>query len=230
MNRIAITGATSGIGLEIKNQLENSGKIVMNFSSSNGFNLLDDSTPKNISEIIRKEKVDTLFLNSGILRNGLIGTYNSEDVNNVFKINTIANISIINELWDLISTNKIKVVVTLSTAAYINGAMESVYNASKKALKEFMVSANTELANANIKNDLFFFVPPYIAGTKMTSEINKPTDELKMYISELLNAIEQGKNIYVPKYESIYKRVFDEYIEDPIQQGLKSIEYKRRRK
>lgn len=223
MKKVMITGASSGIGLEIKKQLNDDSIIDFSFPE---FDLRKTDDVSKVIGTINKEKPSLLFLNAGVFLDGTFDKHNYKDIEDLLKVNLLSNIRILNEIMPLIINKDIKVVVTLSTASYINGAYESIYNMSKKALKELIVSINTELEYKGIDNKIFMFVPHFIEGTGMTSKENKPSDILTNMINDLLKAIKDNKNQFVAN-GSFYKTIFKKYQEDPIKQGLESIAYKK---
>ena len=160
-------------------------------------------------DTIRKEKPSLLFLNAGVFLSGTFDKHNYLDIEDLLNVNLVSNIRILNEIMPLIINKDFKGVVTLSTASYINGAHESIYNMSKKALKELVVSINTEWEHEGIDNKIFMFVPHFIDGTGMTSKENKPTDILTNMVSDLLKAIKDNRDEFVAN-GSFYKTIFSE--------------------
>ena len=221
-NKIIITGASSGIGSEIYEKLKNNNSVI-NFSRTNGYDLCKERDLDKLVDLATN--ADLIFLNAGIKPSDETKIDNIKQINNV---NYVANVYLIESLFNRIKKGDLKVVVTLSTASYINGAYEAVYNASKKALKEYIISKNTELQDKESKSRIFMFVPHKINGTKMTDgEFDKK--EVSEMINNLFKAIKNGEEIFIPKYEKVYKAVFNEYKENPYLQGKQSIEYKKGR-
>lgn len=225
-NNIVITGGSSGIGLEIYKQLSLNNSV-KSFDLDSGFDLSNEKDILSLVDYIKSNSVNYLFLNAGIA--SFSSFYeNTDKINKIFTINTVSNINIISRLFNEIKSG-LKIVVTLSTAAYINGAYEAVYNASKKAIKEYIISVNTELKDMNVDNQIIMFVPHKVSGTKMTSNVNTPSVELSTMISRLINSLDKGELQFIPKYDEIYGKVFKRYIEDPYKQGEESIAYKKKR-
>ena len=220
--KIMITGSTSGIGKVIKDKLSKN-NMVDNYSRSNGYDLADDSS---VDKIIDKLKdYDYIFLNSGVFYMGNSNKLDNDDLVNMIKINALANIKILNYLYDQIAENKIKVIVTLSTTIGISGVHQAAYNASKKMLNEYIIALNTEFIDQNKEGKIFRFIPHYIKGTKMTGG-DKIDPSINLIIDELIESIESGKFFYMPQ-EKLYKGIFKKYFDDPYLQGIDSVKYRR---
>ena len=223
--KILITGATSGIGLEIKKKLSLN-NVVDNFSFSNGYDL---STKEGLNKILKLVKqYDYIFLNAGIFFKGNSNTIDDEYMDKIFQVNALSNIKIINFLYNEIANQNIKIIVTLSTTIGINGAYQSIYNISKKMLNEYIISINTEFINQNKKGKIFRFIPHYISGTRMTGNHQEIDSNIFNIIDALILSIENEEDFYLPK-KDLYLKIFNNYFIDPYKQGIDSIKYKKER-
>ena len=220
--KIMITGGTSGIG-KIMMQKLSQDNIVHNYSRKNDYDLSNDEC---INKIINSsKKYDYIFLNSGVFFQGNSNVIEYDKLFQMIKINALSNIKIINALYNEISNEQIKVVVTLSTTIGINGVHQAGYNISKKMLNEYIIAVNTEFISQNKKGRIFRFIPHYIKGTKMTGG-DKINPAINIIIHKLIESIENGEDSYMPM-SNVYKNVFLKYFQDPYKQGIASVEYRK---
>jgi hypothetical protein len=111
MLTVAITGSTKGIGKEIKKYFLNKGYQVLEFNSSNGFNIADKS-----SEIIEASKNVDIFVNNSYCHR--------IDNPQLVLLKTLA------EIW----TGQIKTIINISSR-YVND--DNLYCKNKKALDQY---------------------------------------------------------------------------------------------
>ena len=152
MKKALITGASSGLGLEVGKLLQNKDVKVINLSRSKSsfedisLDLTSDESINDAIELIRKKHFDfdVLILNSGIMPVSKIGELDF-DVEDMFKVNIIGTIKLVNGLTDLIKQNKCDVVLVGSTDSFKASEGHSAYSSSKHAVEGFVKSLQLEM-------------------------------------------------------------------------------------
>ena len=101
----------------------------------------------------------------------------------------------------------------------------SLYGATKAALKIFIESVNVELEKAGTNNRILNVSPGSIAGTsfnqgKTDLALTRPLAE------EILSKMKAKEDLFIPKYDEVFREVLDRYHEDFRKEGLHSYDYK----
>jgi len=158
MKKAIITGASSGLGLEVGKIFAKKNFEVINLSRTKSqFQniLLDLSDDKSISKAIKQIKknhtaFDVLILNSGIMPLGKVGEIEF-NLDHMFKVNITGSIKLVNGLLDLAKKNKSDIVFVGSTASLKGVEDHSAYCASKHAVEGFIKSLQAELKNEPVR-------------------------------------------------------------------------------
>src|SRR3989344_388343 len=158
MNKVLITGASSGLGLEVGKLLQQKHIEVINSSRNKSpfenisLDLTKDESITKSIEFIKKNhsSFDTLILNSGIMPLAKVGEMKF-DIENMFKVNILGTIKLVNELLELIKKNKSDVVFVGSTASLKGYGDHSAYCASKHAVEGFIKSLHVEMKNEPVR-------------------------------------------------------------------------------
>ena len=158
MRKVLITGASSGLGLEVGKLFEKKGFEVINLSRNESqFQdiSLDLSNDESISRVIKciKENhsdFEAIILNSGIMPLAKVGQIDF-DIDNMFKVNISGNIKLVNDLLDIIKKNKSDIVFVGSTASLKGYEDHSAYCASKHAVEGFIKSLQVEMKNEPVR-------------------------------------------------------------------------------
>ena len=167
---IVITGASSGLGLEItKNFSKYDTKIIVcsrNVSKlkqlflkkKNIFckkvNLANPNEIKKFIVLIIKKfkKIDIFINNAGITQNSDVERLDYKSLQKIFKINLFAPFLFIKYLIPIMKKNNFGRIVNISSGGSVNCVSGySAYSASKAGLNTLTKSASNELANFNIK-------------------------------------------------------------------------------
>ena len=171
---ILITGTNRGIGLEfVKHYLKNNEKVIATCRNKNSAkdllklknttsNLslveLDVSNPNSINEFASKitnQPIDTFINNAGVFgpRNNEFGNYNAKEWIEVFNINTIAPLLIMQKILKNLRLGKNKKLIFISSKV---GSIEEntggsmyIYRSSKTALNQVIKSLSIDFKNEN---------------------------------------------------------------------------------
>jgi len=144
----------------------------------------------------------------------------------MFQVNTIAGIKIIRSFYDKIKDPKDFYCGMMgSIAGLISSPMFSVYAASKAAMCRFIESVNIELEVYGTSNRILNVSPGSIKGTKFNGGDNDftMTDSLA---AQIINALFNKIELFIPEYEEVYKSVIERYNADPHEYGMHSYKYK----
>jgi len=152
MKKVLITGASSGLGLEVGKLLQQKNIEVINLSRNKSqfenisLDLTNNQSIKKSIETIKKNysDFDTLILNSGIMSLAKVGEMKF-DIENMFKVNITGTIKLVNELLDLIKNNKADIVFVGSIASLKGYEKHSAYCASKHAVEGFIKALQVEM-------------------------------------------------------------------------------------
>ena len=148
------------------------------------------STINKISKVIIKRKVDIIINNAGIYLNKPFIKNSTKEILNMFYVNFFSNIFILQK-----SISKIKkklLIININSAAGLNGAAnESIYSASKHAMKGFYESLDKEYFGKKID---VLNVYPGAFKSKITKK-RKTFDDL-MKPKEIANVIFEASRDY----------------------------------
>ena len=115
--------------------------------------------------------------------------------------------------------------VMVSIAGFMSSPFFSIYGATKAALKIFIESVNVELERAGSSNRLLNVSPGSIAGTGFSGGAT----DLKLttpLAREIIAHAEAGDDLFIPRYEEVFREVLERYHTDFRAEGRHSYDYK----
>jgi uncharacterized protein len=167
-----VTGASSGIGLELARQLAEHGYDLLVTAEDAGVELhigeleaLGATVTPFVADLRTGEGVESLYaaavahgrplavaaLNAGIGRGGAFVDNALDDELDVIRLNVLGTVHLAKlVLDDMVLGNAGRVLVTSSIASEMPGPFQSVYNASKSFLQSFTEALQTELAETEV--------------------------------------------------------------------------------
>ena len=170
---ILITGANRGLGLEFVRQYSQLGWSILaccrNLSNSNELEILQKKFSsieifqldvgnlneiKDLSNTLKDRTIDILLNNAGIYRSGALGSIDTEEWIESFKINTIAPYVVIESFLDQVMRSRQKKIVSITSKM---GSIDDntsggsyMYRTSKTALNSMMRSMTYDLESKEI--------------------------------------------------------------------------------
>ena len=237
MKRILIVGGANGIGLSIAKVLASredteqvyiidKAPLAVENQEDKIRSFLFDLTSSDYSIFDQFTDIDGLMITAGFGRLALFKDIPEEMIPAYFNVNTIAVIRVIKHFYDrLLSKNDFYCGVMVSIAGFMSSPFFSLYGATKAALKIFIESINVELEKAGSSNRILNVSPGSIKGTSF----NQGKTDLFLttpLAKDIIQNMEQKKDLFIPEFDSIYKNVLNRYHEDFRSEGRHSYEYK----
>lgn len=237
MKRVLIVGGSNGIGLSIARTLLHKDKIEKIYivdKEAIADEYKDDKikfyqfdiTNSDYSFFNQFNDIDGLVITVGFGKLALFEDIPEDMISKYFLVNTIGVIRIIKHFYKkIISDNHFYSCVMVSIAGFMTSPFFSLYGATKSALKIFIESVNVELMKAGTLNRILNVSPGFIDGT---SFYNKKTDiRLTAELSlSIIDNMEKKNDLFIPKYDEVYKEVLERYHKDFRSEGCHSYDYK----
>ncbi len=215
-----VTGASSGIGLELAGQLADEGHDLLVVAEDDGLTIAADGLRGRGADVLEvradlrhAEGVDAVWdavkgtgrtldvvaLNAGI---GLGGSFVENDLSDeldIIDLNIVANVRLTKlVLRSMVARDSGKVLITSSIASTMPGTYQSVYNASKSFLQSFGEALQEELEGSGVTITLLMPGPTdtnFFARAKMLATNvgrGKKDDPLEV-AKQGLQALREGK-------------------------------------
>lgn len=237
MKRALVVGGANGIGLSIATELakrESIEKVYIvdkatisdEFSNPKFESYKFDLTQEDYSIFDKFQDIDTLMITAGFGRLALFENIDEAMIPLYFNVNTIPVLRLIKRFYHkLQSKENFYCGVMVSIAGFMSSPFFSVYGATKAALKIFIESVNVELLKSGYTNQVLNISPGSLKGTSFN---NAKTDlsVISMLSQEIIRQMEAKHDLFIPKYEEIYKEVLKRYYEDFRKEGAHSYDYK----
>lgn len=237
MKRALVVGGANGIGLSIATELAKRDDvekvyivdkvaIAEEFMNPKFEGHQFDLTQEDYSIFDKFQDIDTLMITAGFGRLALFENIDEKMIPLYFNVNTIPVMRIIKRYYDkLQSQTDFYCGVMVSVAGFMSSPFFSIYGATKAALKIFIESINVELLKAGYSNQVLNVSPGSLKGTSfyngktdlaVTSDLSK----------EIIANMEAKDDLFIPKFEEIFKEVLTRYHEDFRKEGAHSYDYK----
>ncbi len=205
---VVVTGASSGLGKVISNDLSKRGYLIA--ACSRNINKLNNNFKKNknifyfkvdvtreleIKKFIKKihkifGKIDILINNAGITFNSKFESIKTKDLDNLLRTNLYAPFLFIRECLPIMKKKNFGRIINISSGGSVNCSKNySVYSASKAALNTIAKSLNNELNKHNIKINT---LSPGPIKTKMFPKNNLQPDLCLPTLLYLINLKKNG--------------------------------------
>ena len=241
IKRILVVGGANGIGLAIAHELalrETTEKVYVvdkaplkeRYAHDKIESFLFDLTNKDYSFFDRFSDIDALMITAGFGKMSLFRDVPEQYIIDSFNVNAIPALRLIKRFYTkLESSDNFYCGVMDSIAGWMSSPFFAVYGATKAALKIFTESVNVELAKAGSPNVILNVSPGLIKGTCF---YNGETDleALHDLTQAILLHLEAKDDVFIPRYEEVFKEVLNRYHKDFRQEGLHSYEFKKNSK
>lgn len=237
MKRVLIVGGANGIGLSIakvltsrpeteKVYIVDKAPLAEEYKEQKIESFLFDLTNEDYSIFDRFSDIDGLVITAGFGKLALFENTDEKMISLYFNVNTIAVIRVIKHFYDrLLAKEDFYCGVMVSIAGFMSSPFFSLYGATKAALKIFIESVNVELEKAGTNNRILNVSPGSIKGTSF----NQGETDLVLtnpLANEIIKHLENKDDLFIPKYEEVYKDVLARYHKDFREEGRHSYEYK----
>lgn len=237
MKRILVVGGANGIGLSIAKVLtsrESTEKVYIidkaplaeEYNETKIESFQFDLTSEDYSIFDRFQDIDGLIITAGFGKLALFKNIDEKMIPLYFNVNTIAVIRVIKHFYNkLLSKDDFYCGVMVSIAGFMSSPFFSLYGATKAALKIFIESVNVEIEKAGSSNRILNVSPGSIKGTSF----NQGKTDLSVTASlakEIIEHVENKDDLFIPKYEEVFKDVLARYHKDFRAEGRHSYDYK----
>lgn len=233
MRSALVLGGSNGIGLAVVQRLRKTHHVVIldlaepMIENLNGITYEQfDVTQSDFSILDRYQYVDMVFISVGFGKLALFQDIKEEMIAKYFNVNTIGVIRAIRHYYDkLLGKEDFHCGVMVSIAGFMSSPFFSLYGATKAALKIFIESVNVELEKAGSTNRILNVSPGSIKGTRFNGGENNLNETVPL-AKEIVKHLEAKDDLFIPKYEEVFKNVLARYNEDFREEGRHSYEYK----
>ena len=237
MKRILVVGGANGIGLSIASELAakettekvyvvDKAKLAEEYRLDKMESFVFDLTNEDYSFFDRFEDVDGLMITAGFGRLALFKDIDEQYIINSFNVNTVPVLRLVKRFYPkLESQEDFYCGVMVSIAGFMSSPFFAIYVATKAALKIFIESVNVELLKGGSTNVILNVSPGSIKGTSFYAGENDLT-ALHGLTCEILQHLEAKDDLFIPKYEEVFKQVLERYHDDFRKEGEHSYEYK----
>lgn len=234
-DKALVIGGSSGIGLSISLNLASLCRSVLIVDKSTP----DAVLPSNVTfakcnllyespfEIEGFDDINILVITAGFGRIAPFETFEQKEIENVFKVNTVALTGIIRHFYPkMLKSTDFKCAVMGSIAGLISSPLISLYSASKSAVCRLTESLNIELEASGSPTRILTVSPGSIKGTRFTGAPHTDLEQTKNLAIEIIRRMDDRETLYIPDYEKIFKGVLERYHNDPHEFGMNSLRYK----
>lgn len=237
MERILVVGGANGIGLSIAQELalmETTEIIYIvdkvplshEYSHPKIQSFQFDLMNTDYSFFDQFNDINGLMITAGFGKLSLFKDISEQHISNSFQVNTIAPIRIIHHFMDkLQAADDFYCGVMVSIAGFMSSPFFAVYGATKAALKIFIESVNVELEKNGSLNRILNVSPGSIAGTSF-NQGKTDLNTTKTLSIEIIDHLRKKDDLFIPKYDEIFKNVLDRYQSDFREEGRHSYDYK----
>lgn len=237
IKRILVVGGANGIGLAIAKEMasrDSTDKVYVvdkaPFSDEYYHPKIEasqfDLCSSDYSFFDQFDDIDALMITAGFGKLALFRSIPEQHIIDSFNVNTIPVLRLIKRFYSkLEGPQDFFCGVMVSIAGWMSSPMYAVYGATKAALKIFIESVNVELHKSGSPNCILNVSPGNIKGTSFN---NGKTDlsQLSVLAKDILEHLELKDDLFIPKYDEIYKELLKRYSDDFRKEGEHSYEYK----
>lgn len=237
IKRILVVGGANGIGLSIAQELasrDTTEKVYIvdkvapleqyNHPKIDSFQF--DLTSADYTFFDRFVDINAMMITAGFGRIALFKDLTENHIVDSFNVNTIPVLRLIKRFYDkLESKEDFYCGVMDSIAGWMSSPLFSVYGATKAALKIFIESVNVELLKDNSANVILNISPGAIKGSSFYGA-KSDLEVLHDLTLEIIEHLEAKDDVFIPKYEEVYKTVLQRYHDDFRKEGAHSYDYK----
>lgn len=237
MRRMLVVGGANGIGLSISLEMSkrattekiyivDKAKLEDKYVNSKIESFQFDLTNEDYSFFDRFDDIDSIMITAGFGKLALFKDVTEQHIVDSFNVNAISVLKIIKRFYSkLESQDDFYCGVMDSIAGWMSSPFFAVYGATKAALKIFIESVNVELLKSGSKNVILNVSPGSIKGTSFYSGEND-LSALQDLTKAILLHLESKDDLFIPKYEEVFKEVLARYNDDFRKEGVHSYEYK----
>ena len=237
IKKLLVVGGANGIGLSIVNEMvsrETVEKVYVvdkspfpkEYNNPKIDNFIFNLTTEDYSFFDQFTDINALMITAGFGQLALFKDVSEQHILDSFNVNTIPVLRLIKRFYKkLEGTDDFYCGVMDSISGWMSSPFFAVYGATKAALKIFIESVNVELIKGGSHNVILNVSPGTIKGT---SFYGKPNDlsQLQGLANEIIQHLEAKDDVFIPKYDEIFKEVLQRYSEDFRKEGAHSYEYK----
>ena len=237
MKKILVVGGANGIGLSIAKVLTSrdttekvyiidKAPLAEEYKEAKIESYQFDLTSEDYSIFDRFQDIDGLIITAGFGKLALFEDIDEKMIPLYFNVNTIAVIRVIKHFYaKMLSRNDFYCGVMVSIAGFMSSPFFSLYGATKAALKIFIESVNVELEKSGSSNRILNVSPGSIKGTSF-NQGKTDLDVTASLANEIIEHVENKDDLFIPKYEEVFKEVLARYHKDFRAEGRHSYDYK----
>ena len=237
IKRILVVGGANGIGLSIAHVLAkrtstekvfivDKAKLQDEYYHPKIESYQFDLTENDYSFFDRFGDINALMITAGFGKLALFKDVPEQHIVDSFNVNTISVLRLVKHFYNKLDGNDdFYCGVMVSIAGFMSSPFFAVYGATKAALKIFIESVNVELDKAGSSNRILNVSPGSIKGTSF----NQGKTELDVTASlagKIIEHLENKDDLYIPKYNEVFKEVLARYQKDFRAEGRHSYDYK----
>lgn len=237
MKRMLVVGGANGIGLAMATELavrESTEKVYVvdkailskeyNHPKIESFQF--DLTTEDYSFFDRFADIDALMITAGFGRLALFKDVSEQHIVDSFNVNTIPVLRLIKRFYGKLEGKEdFYCGVMDSISGWMSSPFFAVYGATKAALKIFIESVNVELKKGGSHNVILNVSPGTIKGTSFYGKEND-LEALHDLSCEIIQHLEVKDDVFIPKYDEVFKEVMQRYHDDFRKEGEHSYDYK----